>query len=284
MTPDEQLKRMTRIRQLIYVLVASAIIVPFLIEGLSLPGEAIPQAVQFFEKMESLEPGSHVLISFDYDPAAKAELYPMSVAILRHCFTNDLIPVVMTHWPNGIGMCEKACGDVAKEFVDKGDPKIAGRDFVFLGFKPGMHDLILNMGVDMKDTFPKDYYGKPTNTMQAMDGLTNLGDVDLAIDIAAGNTVEVWVAYGSDRFNFDLAAATTSVSAPKLYPFLDSEQLVGLLGGQRAAADYEKLIGQPDIATSGMVAQSFTHILLIVLIVGANIWYFISRLTGREGK
>ena len=286
MTPDEQLKHMTRVRQLIYLLVASAIIVPFLIEGLDLPGEPTPHAVRFFEKMDSLEPGSYVLISFDYDPAAKAELYPMSVAILRHCFDKKLIPVVMTHWPDGLGMCEKACAEVAKKFTDADpdNPIVSGEDYAFLGFRPGMSNVILKMGVDIKDTFPKDYYGKPTNAMPALEGLTKLSDVDLGIDIAAGNSVEVWVAYGGDRFDFDMAAATTSVSAPKLYPFLDSDQLVGLLGGQRAASDYEKLIGRPDKAASGMVAQSFTHILLICLIIGANVWYFIGRLTGREGK
>jgi hypothetical protein len=284
MTPEQQLRRMAITRQLIYLLVAAAIIFPFIKKGIKLPGEPTPHAVRFFEKMDALEPGSHVLISFDYDPAAKAELYPMSVAILRHCFAKDLIPVVMTHWPDGIGMCEMACGEVAKEFTDPNNLKISGRDYVFLGFRPGMSDVILKMGVDIKDTFPNDYFGKPTNAMPALEGLTKLGDVDLGIDIAAGNTVEVWITFGGDRHDFDMAAATTSVSAPKLYPFLDSDQLVGLLGGQRAAADYEKLIGRADKATSGMVAQSFTHLLLICLIVGANVWYFVGRLTGREGK
>lgn len=52
--------------------------------------------------------------------------------------------------------------------------------------------------------------------------------------------------------------------------------------GPGGGADYEKLIGRPAKATSGMVAQSVTQLLLIVLIVGANVWYFINRYRGME--
>ncbi|MHC4985922.1 MAG: hypothetical protein ACYTFO_07175 [Planctomycetota bacterium] len=282
-TPQDKLRRLIITRQIVYVLVATAIILPFLIPGLALPFEPSKDAKQFYQQLEDLEPGSHVLISFDYDPASKAELYPMSVALLRHCFARDLIPIVMTHWPNGIGMCQKACDEISREFAAAGDPKLPGVDYVFLGYRPGMQDVILNMGVDIKGAFEKDYQGNPTATMPALEGVKNLRDIDLGIDLAAGNTVELWIQFGSDRFEFPMAAGTTAVSAPKLYPFLDSDQLVGLLGGLRAAADYEKLIDKPGSATDGMAAQSATHLLLIAMILGANVWYFVnlSRNKGR---
>ena len=188
----------------------------------------------------------------------------------------------MTHWPLGVGMCEKACEETAREFASAGDPKIAGQDYVLLGYKPGASDLILNMGVDLKGAFPKDRDNNPTASMKALEDVKNLEDIDLVIDLAAGNTVEMWILYGSDKFGFDMAAGTTSVSAPRLYPYLDADQLVGLLAGARGAADYEKLIGHPAKATNGMVAQSVTQLLLIVLILGANVWYFINRYRGIE--
>jgi len=283
-THQDSLKRLTVTRQIVYLLVATSIILPFLIKGISLPFEAEPGAETFYKQLDRLPAGSHVLMSFDYDPPSKAELYPMTVALLRHCFEKDVIPIVMTNWPSGLGLFEKACEEVAAEFADKGDKKVSGTDYVFLGYRPSMTDLILNMGVDIKGAFTTDYYKQPTAAMPALEGVKSLRDLDLAVALAAGNTVELWMAYGSDRFGFPLAAGTTAVGAPKLYPFLDSGQLVGLLGGLRGAADYEKLIERPDIATSGMVALSGAHILLIVLILGANIWYVVGRITGKEGK
>lgn len=291
-TDQVNLKRLTFTRQIVYVLIAAAIILPFIWPKLSLPFEAGKQSETFFKQLDDLPPGSHVLMSFDYDPPSKAELYPMTVALLRHCFERGIIPIIMTHWPSGLGLFEKACEDVSSEFGARGDKKVSGVDYVFLGFRPGGPNLILNMGVDIRGAFAKDYYGQATAAMPALEGITSLKDMDLGVALAAGNTVEMWLAYGSDRFDFPLSAGTTAVGAPKLYPFLNSGQLVGLLGGLRSAADYEKLVADkyPNvadgtrIATSGMVAQSVAHVLLIVMIIGANTWYIIGRVTGREGN
>jgi len=152
---------------------------------------------------------------------------------------------------------------------------------VFLGFRPGYQNLVLNMGESLKGAFTVDYYGKPTADMPALQGVDTLEDIDLAIDIAAGATVEMWIAYGSDRFDFPLGAGVTAVMAPDLYPFLQSKQLVGFLGGLRGAGDYEQLLEKPDDATRGMPSQSLTHLLLIVLIVAANARFIAGRFRRR---
>jgi len=139
------------------------------------------------------------------------------------------------------------------------------------------------MGENLRGAFPKDYYNEPTAGMEALEGVGSLKDIDLAIDIAAGNTIEMWIAYGSDRFGFPLGAGCTAVMAPDLYPFLQSEQLVGFLGGLRGAADYEELLARSGDATRGMQAQSVTHVLLIVLLIAANAKFIAARIRRRRG-
>ena len=281
-TPQEQIKRMTIIRHIIYVLVAASVVLPYIVK-MDLPFAASKWSKKMYEAIDELEPGSHVLLSFDYDPAAEAELYPMSMALLRHCFKKDLIPIVMTHWPDGVGMCKKACEEAAAESPKLwGKEKISGRDFALLGFKPGGQDLILNMGENLKGAFTTDFYDEPTAGMAALEGVDSLRDIDMAVDLAAGVHVNVWIAYGHDRFDFPLGAGTTAVIAPKLYPFLQTGQLVGFLGGLRGAADYELMLEQSGNATQGMQAQSVTHILLIVLIVGANARFIVNRLRRKQ--
>jgi hypothetical protein len=306
-TPQAELRRMTRIRQVIYLLVAAAVIVPYLIE-LPLPFKPSDWARKLYDKVDALPPHSVVLFSLDYDPSAKAELNPMSLALFRHCFRKDLVPLVMTHWPNGVGLAKKLLEVTAAESPKMwGKEKVAGRDFVLLGFKPGGSNLLVNMGESLKTAFAKDYYDRPTQGMPALEGVNSLKDIRLAVDVAAGDTVEMWIAYGSDRFGFDLGAGTTAVMAPDLYPFLQSKQLVGFLGGLRGAADYEQLLeasiaaerkqadqpaedaaeatGAPkreNDATRGMQVQSVTHVLIIVLILAANARYLVSRLRRRK--
>jgi hypothetical protein len=246
-----------------------------------------PKAKKLYDFVDDLEPGSHVLLAFDYDPSSEAELRPMSRAILRHCFKKDLIPIIMTHWQTGVGICKEESENAAAECEEMwGKEKRSGRDYVLLGYKPGQTNLVLNMGENLKGAFPKDYYGKPTQNMQALKGVDSLKDLDMAIDLAAGATVDaIWIPYGSDRFGFPMGAGTTAVSAPDMYPFLDSGQLVGLLGGLRGAADYEELLEKSGDGMSGMMAQSAAHLLIIALILWANTKFIMDKIAGRrKGK
>ena len=113
-TPEQTLRRQAVARRIVYLLVAAAVVVP-LIHPVELPGEPSQWARKLHDRLNRLEPGSPVLFSFDYDPASKAELYPMSLALLQHCFQRDLHPVVMTHWPNGVGLCKELV-ETAAEF------------------------------------------------------------------------------------------------------------------------------------------------------------------------
>lgn len=271
------LRRAARVRHVIYLLVAAAIVVPHLVR-VSLPAfKPSDQVKKVYDKIESFPRGTHVLVSMDFDPASKAELAPMTVAILRHCFKKGLIPVMVTHWPNGLEMCRSLCEDVAKE-----SGKVRGRDWAFLGFKPGGYVVLLGMCENVKETYAKDYYGQPAADMPALAGVKAIKDFGLIVDIAAGSSVEMWIAFAADRQKVPFAAGVTAVAAPGMYTYIGSGQMLGLLGGLRGAADYETLVKLPAAASAGMNAQSVGHLLLIALLVGANLWFFVSRLRGRR--
>ncbi len=275
-TTQAALRSHTIARRVIYVLLAAALIItPLAYRRRLMRVTPAPLSRAVYDRIEKLaadKPGAPILFSFDYETPEKEELYPMSLALLRHAFGRNLRPIVMTHWLNGVGLCKELVETAAKEAG-----KEPGRDFVFLAYKPGGSNLILNMGENLKGAFDKDYYGKPTEDMSALKGVDSLRDIPVAVTLAAGATTEMWIAYGRDRFGFDMAAGCTAVIAPDLYPFLQSEQLFGLLGGLRGAADYETLIGQPGAGVKGMPAQSMAHILIIALIVAANLYVFLWR-------
>ncbi|NQT89279.1 hypothetical protein HQ560_21100, partial [bacterium] len=206
-------------RRVVFVLVAIAVVLPFLM-SFDLPFEPSNDVKKLFDRIEEMEPGTRVLLSFDYDPASKAELYPMSQALLLHCFRRNIVPIVMTHWQSGVELAREVCEKTAALAKKKwGKDKLSGRDFVFLGFRTGYQNLIVKMGENLKRAFEKDFYSVPTEDMAALKDIESLKDVPLVVDLAAGNTVEVWIAYGADRFGFELGAGTTAVIAPDLYPY-----------------------------------------------------------------
>jgi hypothetical protein len=271
-------------RRIIFVLVALAVILPYF-SKIQQPFTPSPEVRKVYDKVESLSPGDHLLISIDYDPSSEAELYPMCLSLLRHCFKKGVIPIVMTPWPTSVGIAKRGCDEASDDANSMfGKKMVSGRDYVFLGFRPGVQNLILKMGDNLKGAFDKDYYGQNTQGMEALAGVNSLKDIKLLVDLAAMGTVEMWIAYGTDRAGIPMATGTTAVMTPDLYPFYQSNQLIGFLGGLRGAADYEKLLKITGRGEKGMLAQSATHVLIILLILGANIRMFAGQfLRKKEG-
>ncbi|MFQ6032196.1 MAG: hypothetical protein ACE5K2_04665, partial [Candidatus Zixiibacteriota bacterium] len=56
-----------------------------------------------YDFVESLTPGEVLMIGVDYDPAALAELHPMTYAITRQCFSKDIKLLLCCLHQNGPG-------------------------------------------------------------------------------------------------------------------------------------------------------------------------------------
>ena len=81
-----------------------------------------------------------------------------------------------------------------------------------------------------------------------------------------------------DPLGTPVTGGTTAVSAPGLLPYVNSQkQLYGLLGGLKAASEYETLINKIGSATIKMDAQSIAHLLILAFILIGNIKAFVTK-------
>ena len=264
-------------RRIIYTIVALLVVIP-LIWPLSLPIRPTPEVTGVFDEIDRLQPGDHIMISADFDPASKPELLPMLDAILAHCFARGVKPHVLTLWPSGPGLAQQAIERQAKKF-----DKVSGEDFCFLGFRYGTVAVVLGMVSSIPDTFTTDFYGKATKSMPIYQDANRVADMSYIMDIAAGATVEMWVMYAAEPQGVPIGASCTAVSATGYYPLLQANQITGLAGGMKGSAEYETLLvgkyGEahnipPGDATKGMDAQSAVHIFIVLAIIVANFFYF----------
>jgi hypothetical protein len=266
-------ERMLRLdRRVIFLVIGLCTLLPLLYPvGLAI--RVSPEVRGVYEYLDGLPEGSIFLLSLDFDPASKPELYPQAVALLRHAFKKNLKVIGMTLWLPGTGMADQVISQVAREAG-----KVNGKDYVFLGWSPGGSAVIITMGQDLYKAFPSDYYSQTTKDLPVLDGVRTLRDVSYVVSLTAGTSgVESWYLFGKDKYKFELGGGCTGVIAPGLYPLLRSGQINGLIGGLRGAAEYEVLIGKPGLAVAGMDAQSATHLAIIVLVVICNLLYFMSR-------
>lgn len=257
-------------RRYIFVLIALTVIIPLLLRvGMSVAVTNEVRAV--YDYIEELPPGSVIMVALDYDPAALAELSPMALALLRHAFSREIRVIGMTLWPTGATLGYRVMREAAEGIAEEWE------DYVYLGFVTGYASVVMRMGEDISAVFPKDYGKKPLSEVPMMKGVKNYKDIALVIDLAAGGTPGLWIVFAGTTYKQTIAVGCTAVSAVGYYPFLDSKQIIGLIGGMKGAAEYEELIETHGAATVGMASQSIAHVAIILLIIIANISYFATR-------
>lgn len=279
-------------RRWIFLLMGAAVTVPILLE-LQFPEEATSLAHAVFNEIEQLEEGDPVLLAFDYDPASEGELGPMATAFVRHCCEKKLKIYFIALWPVGPQMIDDSINRVIKtDFPDL----VYGEDYVNLGFKPGNEGVIKVIVTDLKQLYSTDDRGTNLDQIPMCRDLVNIQSMDLVAEVSAGYPgVKEWVQYAATPYpdQIRLVAGCTGVGAPLLYPYIP-EQLRGLLGAIKGAAEYEKLVvdrydreagREPDLkyleGKRRMGPQLVAHILMVVLIVVGNIVFFVGR--SREG-
>ncbi|OYD17368.1 hypothetical protein CH330_00345 [candidate division WOR-3 bacterium JGI_Cruoil_03_51_56] len=267
-------------RRIVFGFMAIVVIVPFFFP-LNVTGKVAPPSQQLFDAVEEIQPDSKpLLISIDFDPQSMPELYPMLKAILRHAFSRNVRVCMMALWVTGVGLGEAALNEVAPEYG-----KVHGKDYVYLGWKPGFAAVVLGMGKSIPETFPTDQYGTPLESIPMMRGVKNFRDIPYAISISAGDpgALTLWIPYVQSRFGQKLGTGMTAVSAADAYPYLQSGQLTGLLGGMKGAAEYEHLVAEAGYseaskpATQAMDSQSMAHLAIILLIVLGNIGFILTK-------
>lgn len=274
--------RLARInRRVIFLLMALAVALPMLFH-MRLSVHPSPIVSDIFEKIESLPPDARVLLTFDYGPSTVPENQPMAEATLRHALAKGCRVYLMTIWATGPPQVVRAIDSVVK--VDFAALEY-GRDFIDLGYKAGDQGAINALAADFKGMFTTDAHGADIHTFEMMQGVESTRDFDLIVAIGSGLPgVKEWVQFAGDPGNVPIAAGTTAVEAPLLYPYYP-RQLVGLMGGLQGAAEYEAaLIAKyPQYAARSTQAirfmgpQTVAHLLIFALVVVGNAAFLLER-------
>ena len=226
-------------RRWIYIVVALAIIIPLMIpydsdNVTTPPTENLYQMIDSFAGREDRA----ILMSFYHDAATMPELFPMEVAILRHCFERNVKVFTLTWFPAGAPIIDYAINSVKEEFPDIQ----SGVDYCNFGYKPQAFAMVLGMGDNIANTMNTDAEGRKLENLPIMKGINNYSEMNLAIEFSGSSAGGMWITYARPKYGLNVAVGVTAVMAADMYPYLQSGQLIGMLSGLKGAAEYEKLV------------------------------------------
>ncbi len=254
-------------RRWLFAALAVLVLVPMRFP-LRLPLTVSPPVERYARALEALPPGSLVLLACDYDPSGSPELVPMTRTTFRHLMARDCRVVVTVLWNGGPALVDSVLRETAREFPGKR----YGEDWVDLGYKAGDEAVMVLMGQGLAGAFPRDQRGTDVRTLPLMQRARDYGAFALLVSLSEGTPgTKEWVQQVQTRFHLPMVAGVTAVSAPEFYPYLQSGQLRGLLGGMAGAAEYELLRRERGAATRGMDAQSLAHLFVALCILLGNL-------------
>ncbi len=293
-------------RRWIFLMMFLSVAIPIIyigITGKTFPEEPTNLSRAVFDAIEDLPHGSKILLSYDYDPASEGELSPMATMFAYHCAAKSHKMYFMALWPVGPQMVDDTIERVLKEDF----PHLEyGKDYVNLGYKSGYEGVIKVVITDFRELYSTDTRGTPWSAIPMCQDVASVQDMDLLVNVSAGYAgTKEWVQYAVTPYpRLKMVAGCTGVQAPLLYPYIP-EQLHGLLGAIKGAAEYEALVvekygygmarrdanGEPVRNAAGefvvegrysegkrrMGPQLVAHLLMIALIIVGNLVYFVER-------
>jgi hypothetical protein len=272
-------------RRWIFLLMGLSVALPILFQ-VQFPEKPSALANNVFDEIEKLDEGDGVLLAFDFDPASEGELGPMATAFVRHCCEKKLKMYFLALWPVGPQMIDEAIDKVIRsDFPDL----VYGEDYVNLGFKSGQEGVIKVIVTELRGLYTTDDAGTNIDQIPMCRDIASILDMDLIVNVSAGYPgTKEWVQYAATPYpdQIRLVAGCTGVQASLLYPYIP-EQLPGLLGAIKGAAEYEKIVmdayggESPDPkyleGQRRMGPQLVAHVLMVLLIVVGNMIYFTQR-------
>jgi hypothetical protein len=275
-------------RRWVFLMMLWAVLMPIYFIGVT--GRTFPEvpsalAHATFDEIDRLSPGDPILLAFDYEPSTEGELGPMATAFTKHAASKRLRMYFITLVPLGAQMID----DVVRKVITADYPHLVyGTDYVNLGFKSGNEGVIKVIVTNLRELYTTDSRGTAMQDIPMMQGITNIQQMKLIANVSGSYPgTKEWVQYAATPYPaIRMVAGATGVQAPLLYPYVP-QQLPGLLGAIKGAAEYEKLVvdayGGPNPdpkyleALRRMGPQLVAHLLIIMLIIAANVVFFVDR-------
>ena len=277
-------------RRIIFLIVGLSVLIPLLKpEWIDLPIRPTPESQIVFDEINKLNEGDKMLLSFEYGPSTKPEIHPMAIAILKHLYAKNIQVYGFALWPDGNFMSTEAFSEVSDDYDKK-----YGVDYVNLGYRPGGEAVIKGIASDIRTLYTVDLQGTSINDIPMMKDVVNIEDFDFVFSLSAGYPgSKEWVQYACDPNNIPLSTGCTSIQVTDIMPYVENDQIRGILAGMPGAAEYESLVEaelekmeiavKPGEASGMMAAQSIAHVVIVLFIIFGNISYFITRKKNRKG-
>jgi hypothetical protein len=220
-------------RRWIYIVVALAIVIPLAIPFNSdnVTSPSTENLYQFIDSYAGRQDRA-ILLSFYHDASTMPELFPMEVAILRHCFERNVKVFMLTWFPQGAPIIDYAINTVKEEY-----PNIkSGVDYCNFGYIPAALAMptILGMGDNIAAAVKTDAEGRKLENLEIIKGVNNYSEMNLVVEFSGSSAGVTWLYYARPKFGLNIGVGVTAVMAADEYPSCSPDRRSACWQGSKA--------------------------------------------------
>lgn len=256
-----------------------------------------PPVQNFYNVMDSLSSGQKVLEVYDWEADKTGEMLPMAQAVTQHLMSKRIQLATISLNPQGPALANQVTQELATNPIYGNSSFYKyGQGYVNLGFVPGS-EAAVNSLFSQIGTLPDYNNDQPASSYPAMSGINSLSDFNLVVVLAGDETsVRTWIEQFGIRPGANLLLGVPSSVGPMAQPYAFAPpsanvnlqgslvRAQGLIVGLDGVAQYQQLLSDKNIVidtriSSGqrLTAQSLAALLLVVVLVVANIIYFVRK-------
>jgi hypothetical protein len=247
----------------------------------------VPKPVQMlYDRIEAMDTNKVVFIDCALESGIRAECQGQYQAVIEHLFTRGIKFAVITSttWIESQKLGELFAREVETsmngKFEEEGISRRIeyGKDYCILQaitFSGGA--TIQGLAKDIRSIVNADMYDTPLDDFEFMRPVKTANDIALIYRVGYTWDAVFWIGFVQSVYGTPLAIGTAGISSSSAYPFLDSEQLCGILAGAPGAAAYEGLVDSKGMGTQTVSVQSFATVYVVAAIILGNLAMFIAK-------
>ncbi len=239
-----------------------------------------PATKAVFDEIERCPDDKVIILDSSWDMGSQSENRPQFRALVEHMFRRDIKFVVTTlgTTPFAPEIAQQHLEELAAKY-----DKQYGMDYVNLGYKSAggggiigapLGFLLDAFAKDIHAVYPTDFKKTPLTELPLMQRVTSIEQAHMVVCVTYQPPIE-WISFIRGQFGTPVVFSCMSIVVPLYAIYYDSNQLAGIIGGTRGAAEYERLLEleQAGEGTRLMTPQSLVHLLIIFFIILGNVGY-----------